>query len=309
MKLFPHQVEPYAELRRTAEGFFFGAWQGLPVRPRFTRLIAGSSGTGKTYLARRLAEDLGVAYLELSVTNWLPLGASDRGARPTWLDIADFCHANPVGIVLLDEIDKCGQNTPWMTFLRVEMFSLLDHRIVSNLNWQPRDEEFANVDAKQARSLIANRLRDRILVLGAGAFQDLWSLQRASAGFHAAKESSRSLPHRRITEVLPLEIVNRFVPPLILMPPLVQTDYRALLDSLCRRLPKHLRTRLRALAARSIHEAASQNLGARWAEQLLLEVVTQRQRRVSREEVSRLLHPEEEEVSSDLAPDTEVAPE
>jgi hypothetical protein len=274
-QIFPHQAMAYRELRRTADAFFSKSWQNFPVRPRFNRLLVGASGTGKTHLARNLARDLNVPYLELCATNWIPLGANERGARPSWLDVADFCYAHPRGIICIDEIDKCGDRTPWMTYVRVEVFLLLDHRFPGNMDWQPRDPEFDEEDRPKARALSAGRLHDSVLVLGAGAFHDLWGYCRTPAGFHANETSGpRHLSSQMMAEVIPVEILNRFAPPLIAMPPLVRTDYLHLLDALCGRFPEVDRAGLRALAVRTLDNAVSQQLGARWAEQLVLEMLT-----------------------------------
>jgi adenylate kinase family enzyme len=46
--------------------------------------IIGNSGSGKSYLARRMAGSLGVRAIELDSIFWLP-GASTRSARPRTL--------------------------------------------------------------------------------------------------------------------------------------------------------------------------------------------------------------------------------
>ena len=247
----------------------------MPLRPRFNRLVVGPSGTGKTHLARQLASKLGTPYLELCVTNWIPMGANDRGARPTWLDIAGFCHANHRGVICLDELDKSGCNSPWMTYLRVEIFSLLDKRFPANLHWKPGDDDEFEADEGKCRTAIEERLSNAILVIGAGAFQDLWQAHREPAGFHAGTaKPAKIISHRAMAEVIPVEILNRFVPPVIAIPPLEKGDYLAIFDSLRRRFPKARRTRLRELARSSLDEAIEDQLGARWAEKLVLELAT-----------------------------------
>lgn len=278
-EIFPYQEAAYRQLRATAETFFRGWWKDLPLRPRFNRLVVGPTGTGKTHIARQLAEDLAVPYFEVCITNWIPMGAAERGARPTWLDIADFCHANQQGILCVDELDKCGQSSPWMTYLRVEVFSLLDKRFPGNLDWRPRgDDDFEDCD-KKIRASVEQRLRDCFLVIAAGAFQNLWRARRAPVGFHSRPAAPfDTITHRAMGEVVPAEILNRFVPPVIAIKPLSKDDYRAILGSLCRRLPKAKRSQLRALAARSIDDAVADQLGARWAEKLLLELATRSRR-------------------------------
>jgi hypothetical protein len=143
------------------------------------------------------------------------------------------------------------------------------------MDWQPRDPEFDAEDRPEARALGATRLHDSVLVLGAGAFHDLWGYCRTPAGFHTNEASGpRNLSSQMVAEVIPVEILNRFAPPLIAMPPLAKTDYLQLLDALCGRFPEVDRSCLRALAVRTLDNAVSQQLGARWAEQLVLDMVT-----------------------------------
>lgn len=278
-ELFPHQALAFRQLLTTAHAFFECPWQQLPLRPRFNRLVIGPSGTGKTHLVRQMAAKLELPLMELCATNWMPLGAHDRGAHQTWLDIADFCFAHKRGIIFLDEIDKAGAHTPWMQHLRVEIFSLLDHCVPGILDWQPKkaeaDDEFCENDLNRARYIIGSRLRDRILVIAAGAFQDLWQSFRVPAGFHSRTTATESLlPHSLLAEAIPVEIINRFVPPVLALPPLGDRDYRAILSSLCRRFPKPQRAKLRRLGKNSLSEAMQQQLGTRWAEQLVLELLT-----------------------------------
>jgi hypothetical protein len=277
MTLFPHQLAAYKELRRTADAFFFKPWQDLPVRPRFNRLVVGPSGTGKTHLARCLASECSVPYLELCATNWIPLGASERGARPSWLDVADFCYAHPQGIICLDEIDKCGERSPWMTYLRVEIFSLLDRRCPANLIWRPDEAELDDGSVGQARIKVAKHLDGGMLLVGAGAFQDLWDAQREAAGFHSratAKAAAHTLSHQTMAQVIPVEILNRFVSPVLAIPRLEERDYLAIVKALARELKPQDRPRVRRLAQNTLELAVEQGLGSRWAEQLLLELVT-----------------------------------
>jgi hypothetical protein len=184
----------------------------------------------------------------------------------------------PQGIICLDEVDKLGQPTAWMTYLRVEMFCLLDRRCPANLRWRPEDARLDEDSDEDARAKVEMRLEGQMLIVGAGAFQDLWDVQRDSVGFHAKRgisASSRTLTHKRMSEVIPVEILNRFVPPVLAMPRLQESDYLAILKALSRGLIVQERPRLRRLAQRSLAAACEQGLGSRWAEQLLLELVSQ----------------------------------
>ncbi len=82
--LHRHQLAVYSALLKTAQVFFETDWHDLSIRPRLARFIAGPTGTGKSFLVRRLAEQLELPLLDLAASNWIPLGCSQRGARPTW---------------------------------------------------------------------------------------------------------------------------------------------------------------------------------------------------------------------------------
>lgn len=60
----------------------------LKLRANF--LLTEPTGTGKTFLARALAEEMKVPYLSVSISDWLLLGSTNRGGSCTWPVIFDF---------------------------------------------------------------------------------------------------------------------------------------------------------------------------------------------------------------------------
>lgn len=270
--VYPHQQQAFSALRDTAETFFSQEWRSLRLQPRFTRLVVGPSGSGKTHLIRTLADELGVPLYSIGTTNWLPMGCSERGSRPTWLDIARFIRDHDRGIIFLDELDKLSFPSSWMTYLRIEMYSLLDSKVPDNLRIiSEDDEEDAPEDYPLRVAVTARALRQNYMVVGGGAFQSLWGARKVSLGFGATPHRPQgTLNHSQISAVIPIELGNRFTSPVLSISPLVAADYEAMLSCALQQLPKDVGQEVTKCAEESLSQAVEYGLGCRWIEQLLL---------------------------------------
>jgi hypothetical protein len=272
--LHHHQQAVYSALLETAQVFFQTDWHDLSIRPRFARFIAGPTGTGKSFLVRRLAEQLDLPLLDLAASSWIPLGCSQRGARPTWTDILAFLRENLRGIIFLDEVDKLTGQSSWMQFLRVEAFYLLDGRIPDPVILQTcnTDEE---PESLALNTLAKTRLADSFLVIGAGAFQDIVEARSSCiSGFNTPPlKSSTELSHGDMTRTIPREIANRFAGPILNLPGLERLDYLSLLDAACRDAPTALVSKIREIGERSLDSAMTSKLGCRWIEEVMLQAL------------------------------------
>jgi hypothetical protein len=274
IQVFSHQNAAFRELLCTAKTYFSGAWQRLPITPRFNRLIIGESGSGKSFLARALAEQMQLPIWNGTATNWIPLGCSERGARPTWVDIADFIATQKRGIIFIDELDKLGTDqSPWMRCVRVETFALIDRQVPVNLIL--RSDPWEDSEEKPELSVVQEKLLESVLILAAGAFQGLWEDAKPSIGFTEEDSVKNDISYRKLAETLPTELVNRFAPPPIVIPTLERRDYEDLLASSLERLDSEERTLAEVIGRRTLESAVSDRLGCRWIEQIMLETAKQ----------------------------------
>jgi len=221
-----------------------------------------------------LAAELGVPCLELSSTNWIPLGANQRGARPTWIDIADFCRQKVRGLIFVDEIDKLFGFSPWINYIRVEVFGLLDRRAPDNLAF-PSDDGSDPEELRVFMEVGKTHLRESVFLVGAGAFQNLWQEKRSRPiGFSDSGETQPSdLGHSDLASVLPAEIVNRFASPVLTLRQLSREDYESILHEVLGKLPPELVKETRKVADATIQAAIDAHTGCRWIEEVMLRVL------------------------------------
>jgi SpoVK/Ycf46/Vps4 family AAA+-type ATPase len=269
--LFPHQKEVHAELLATAGLFFGGTWKNCGIRPRFSRFLSGPTGSGKTHVVKNVAAQLGTPILVVSSTNWMPLGCSQKGARPTWCDIASFCQRNERGIIFVDELDKFGGvGSSWMDHIRVEAFQLLDQIFPDTA--LASDDEYELSGETLDHSQIADRLLNNILIVGAGAFQSIWSEKRAPhIGFgQRVEDRSNDISKAMMSRQIPAEITNRFAGPILVLRPLALWDYKEMLQEAASCLDEQTAKIFLRRGFASLRDAASNQLGCRWIEELLL---------------------------------------
>ena len=267
-----YQLTVFKRLLDVARAYFAIDQHSFPVKPRSNSLIIGPSGSGKTHIAKQVAASLEVPFLHLSVGEWMLLGGSQRGSAATWSTISSFLNKNKKAkgaVIFVDELDKVSNASSWETFLRAELFQLLDMHIPVGLS--DRDSgHIEDIDIKSSQDLLANRT----LIIGAGAFQSLWEdRQRPTVGFNVEKYRADKPTLNELTKLLPRELVNRFRSELLILPELCEAEYLDILLQLSQNIPQYVRDIFEQLGRERLQEAARLHQGCRFFEELMLDCV------------------------------------
>jgi len=267
--IFAHQRPAYEELVSRAKMYFSSTWCDLPIVPRFHSLVAGPTGTGKSALVARLAEAIGGKLMRISAPNWMPLGANNRGTRETMLEIAKHIMGSDKSIIFVDEIDKIYHDSAWKSYVRNEIFDLLDGRIPAGLDLDEEDSPLTAV------CLLETRIRHQTFIVAAGTFQSFFeSASISKIGF--SEQGEIQIPELDASEIaqrLPRELTNRFHSKLILLHQLREEDYQHLLRLAADSMPSWLQPFFSKAAQRQLPLALKTRKGCRFVEEVLLEAL------------------------------------
>ena len=266
-----YQRAVYDELREIAADFFDFDWPRLPVVPRTNVLLVGSTGGGKTFLCRRLADDLGLPLLDTQYASWVVTGAGSRGGAHTLRLVYTFVEQHERGLIILDEVDKLGSDeatSDWTRSVHLEVFALMDKRVISGII-EGSDPNDATPRFRMTAEEIQQRLLRGHLFIGAGAWQHLWR-RLPPVGFAEVDEPASQLPtYKELVELIRPEILNRFHSKVLFLPPLSRLDYQSLVEETLPSLPENFRPIMREAALGTLDQAVEMQKGFRWIEELV----------------------------------------
>ncbi|MFT3991219.1 MAG: AAA family ATPase [Luteolibacter sp.] len=281
MILSPQQETALQTLLPVARIATSGIRAGLPVTPRTHTLIIGPSGSGKSFLGRKLGEVLGIPVLVINVCNWMVAGA--RSDQWTSSMIADWLDRLPGGgILVLDELDKLGAGegsyggSDWNRNTILEIFDWLDGVVPSSaklpLESIEAEELFTPDAGRNQREKLGTIIRERVMILGVGAWQSAWRSNARQLGFNAAKESLLPAPPSReqILQSIYPELRQRFRDDIVLLPAMLPDDYAKVAREIAQKIPPKLVPAWKKEIGGVLRRAADGSLGMRALEELLL---------------------------------------
>lgn len=283
MILSPEQQRVVNELLPVARIATDGSREGMTIMPRCHSLIVAPSGVGKSHVARNISKLLGLPCLVLNVGSWVLL--SHKSESWTWTHIVNWVATlQNGGILVLDEIDKCAGGSEWSNYLRLEIHSLLDSvidttiplpNLVNDFSLENPWTESPDQTAPQVRGYLEKVLRERVMVIGCGAWQSAWRGNARQMGFsNGGTESIPEPPSReQILASIEPELRQRFRYSIILMNPMTNADYLHVARAIENIIPHHVLPAWRCLMPDAIQQAVERTLGMRAFEELLLQAM------------------------------------
>jgi SpoVK/Ycf46/Vps4 family AAA+-type ATPase len=200
-------------------------------RPLVRPLLIGSSGSGKSCLARQFAMERQWPFLSIDCGSFLPQGATSKPA--TLRLIRDHLRTGAIiedgyCVLLMDEIDKLIPRGPeaygssWVLSCWSECLAALDcDERLRNHEWTQQD--------------IA-RFRTRCFVLAGGCFGDALQEARQSAkrgGLGFGCDTLEAVTHSsKIREKLPEELLSRFHPDHIALTQPTRDDFAKAIEQI-----------------------------------------------------------------------------
>ncbi len=271
MEPMDFQAGAIAELTARANAFFTGKWRALPLNCRWSSLMTGPTGVGKTTCAGIVARACGASMCRIGIPNWLPLGAHNRGVKETTTIVAEHVARHERTLLVLDELDKAidkeGDGS-WKSYVRNELFDLLDGRWPAGLNL-PEDENFTEISIEK----LTEKLQRTVFILGIGTFQSWFDNEKSRRAIGFIDEGhtvTDEISAEYVAGSMARELANRFHSSLIRLPELCSSDYHRIAKEAEDKLPNHMQEAFREEVARRIGNAITCKKGVRFLEEALM---------------------------------------
>ena len=278
MILSPQQQSLINELIPIARIATNGMRVDMPFRPRTHSLIIGPSGGGKSFLASSIGTRLGLPTMIINVPSWVVLSAKNESW--TFSDVCEFVYKSPNGaVIVLEEAEKGSHgSSDWSATVFCELLSLLDGVIpqatklpidVDDLS--PWEIPPPNSPVLVERGVLEKRLRERVFIVGCGAWQHAWRSNSRQIGFPMEKASIEPPSRDQLLQLMEPELRQRFRNQICWLPPMGRLDYQTVSDSIVKSIQNPETRRIWCgLADAAIDQALADGLGMRVFEELML---------------------------------------
>lgn len=235
------QIELMAHLHFNADlsQYFQGICGG--IKPRTFPLITGPSATGKTHMAKQIAQAMGAKLIIVPAGNWVPIGASTKPC--TKIQIMEQLLLHERVILFIDELDKIEEvkaDTDWRASCRADIYSVLDQEFeFRSLSQELAKNSKALYDKWSLDRVDLDQLaRTNLFIMAAGTWQREVKKLRVAAkgsgfgfGQDAITETGAMREHLKGNALIAEELRNRFHQRLIELRYPTRTEGLAMLEA------------------------------------------------------------------------------
>ena len=176
------------------------------LRPRFTPLLIGPTGSGKTAVVKRITKAVDAHLMRVTLSEWVPNGAREE-TSPTLRTLVTALLEHERMVLFIDELDKISNSDgTWNRSCLSEIFDVLERNIPKHL-----------IKSKADQERLTAKIRDRLLIVGAGTWSHLQSTHGNTRpmGFSASRAAqpapfTTDIVDRALKEGFPAELFGRF---------------------------------------------------------------------------------------------------
>ena len=260
-------------------------------RPLTTSMIVGPSGSGKSWVARELAKVMGLPSLVINVETYVVISARSEPYSMSSL-ISWLATLENGGVLILDELDKlgAGEDCSWDRHVRLELHDICDGIIpisakipgpVEDPSWDfPPDHPQESI----AREVLEERLKNRVMIVGCGAWQHAWRTNANRLGFSPDTNHRQDTPsNAQILGSIAPELRQRFRDEVLMILPMSRGDYYACACEIEKSLNPDIRSAWKLLLGDAIERAIKGTLGMRIFEELMLQSMIHSMRQPARQ--------------------------
>jgi hypothetical protein len=241
-------------------------------------------------MARELGRRLNLPVLLINVSSWVVLSAKNEPWTASticeWLDSL----GGGGGILALDEIDKLQAESDWKSYIRLEVHDFLDSVIphAAKMPTPPFDDSWGSATTAelQSRTMLTARLRNKVFVLGCGAWQSAWTGNSRKIGFEGEASRPEKPSSFQVLDSISPEIRQRFRDAASWLAPMNTEEYETVSSRIAQALTDSgIRKVWDRLAQPAIERAVAGGLGMRIFEELMLTVLLEVPTHTARERI------------------------